>query len=153
MSLLNSLLEAIGRLFGRAPPASAPLVAPRSAPPTATPSAAPSAAPAAAPTAATRKRVVTLTPVAASHIAEIMRGQPHRYLRISGDPASGAFGYKMNFVDDLNPASDFLYESDGVTVIVDRKQAKFLQGTTLDYKTTPSGANGLHFDNPNERND
>lgn len=146
MPLFGSLLAALGRLFGRSPQADTPNVAPRKSPP----AAAPTAPSTGASTSPARKRIIKITPAAARNIAQVMSRQPHRYLRISGDPASGAFGYRMNFVESADPTTDFIDECEGITVVVERKQAKFLHGTTLDYKTTPTGAKGLHFDNPNE---
>lgn len=62
---------------------------------------------------------------------------------------SAGFAYKMDFDDRIESERDFVYEFDGVMVVVDRKSALFLEGTTLDYIDDGRGKRGFSFDNPN----
>jgi iron-sulfur cluster assembly protein len=55
--------------------------------------------------------------------------------------------YKLEFADAAEP-DDILFESHGVTVLIDPKSLPYLEGTELDY--TREGLNeGFKFNNPN----
>jgi len=44
---------------------------------------------------------------------------------------------------------DSLNQADSVKIVVDASSALFLNGTTIDWQTTPDGRRGFKFDNPN----
>jgi len=57
--------------------------------------------------------------------------------------------YDMKFDDIFDPEADYLDDSDGIKVVVDKRSALFLDRATIDWRTTPDGRQGFHFDNPN----
>lgn len=59
--------------------------------------------------------------------------------------------YKLEYVDILPHDSDFItYDSNGVSVFVNKKDLPYVDGLTMDYKR--QGLNeGFEFTNPNER--
>jgi iron-sulfur cluster assembly protein len=72
-----------------------------------------------------------------------------QFLRIgvAGGGCSG-FNYTLNFDDKFDEASDSRYEHHGVSVVVDKKSALYLDGTTLDWYHSIE-KQGFTFDNPN----
>lgn len=95
---------------------------------------------------------VTLTESAAKHVASfIARRGKGVGLRL-GVRTTGCSGmaYKLEFADAADP-DDQLFESFGVTVLVDPKSLAYIDGTELDY--VREGLNeGFKFNNPNEKN-
>lgn len=95
---------------------------------------------------------ITLTERAA---AEVMRTQTDQapgestFLRI-GVAAGGCsgFSYDLYFDENFNDEADTKSEQHGVTVVVDKKSALYLDGTTLDY-LEDLNRRGFFFDNPN----
>ncbi len=92
---------------------------------------------------------ITLTEKAAQRVQKFLaqRGQGIG-LRL-GVRTSGCSGmaYVLEFVDAAEP-DDMLFESHGVTVIVDPKSLVYLDGTELDFAR--EGLNeGFKFNNPN----
>ncbi|MCA9191369.1 MAG: iron-sulfur cluster assembly accessory protein [Planctomycetales bacterium] len=71
------------------------------------------------------------------------------FLRIgvAGGGCSG-FNYTIAFDDQFDEAKDSRYEQHGVTVIVDKKSALYLDGTTVDWYHSLE-KQGFTFDNPN----
>ena len=68
-----------------------------------------------------------------------------------GVRTSGCSGmaYVIEFVDSINEGEDEVFDSHGVTLIVDKKSLVYLEGTEIDY--TKEGLNeGFKFTNPNE---
>ena len=68
-----------------------------------------------------------------------------------GVRTSGCSGmaYVIEFVDSINEGEDEVFDSHGVTIIVDKKSLVYLEGTEIDY--TKEGLNeGFKFTNPNE---
>ena len=64
---------------------------------------------------------------------------------------SGCSGmaYVIEFVDSLNDGEDEVFNSHGVSIVVDKKSLVYLDGTEIDY--TREGLNeGFKFSNPNE---
>lgn len=72
-----------------------------------------------------------------------------QFLRIgvAGGGCSG-FNYTLNFDNSFDEAADSKYEYHGVTVVVDKKSALYLDGTTLDWYHSIE-KQGFTFDNPN----
>lgn len=92
---------------------------------------------------------VTLSERAAKHVSDFIskRGKG-RGIRL-GVRTSGCSGmaYKLEFVDEVQD-EDLLFESHGVTVVVDPKSLAYLEGTELDF--VREGLNeGFKFNNPN----
>ena len=58
------------------------------------------------------------------------------------------FNYDLKFDDQYDQNSDSKYECHGVEVIVDKKSALYLDGTTVDWYESLE-KQGFTFDNPN----
>ncbi|QDV70198.1 Iron-sulfur cluster insertion protein ErpA [Rosistilla carotiformis] len=71
------------------------------------------------------------------------------FLRIgvAGGGCSG-FNYTLNFDDNFDAKADSKYESHGVAVVVDKKSALYLDGTTVDWFESLE-KQGFTFENPN----
>lgn len=94
---------------------------------------------------------IILTEAAANQVKkfrednQITEGQ---FLRIG--VASGGcsgFQYDLQFDDKYDEAKDSRYEHHGVTVVVDKKSALYLDGTTVDWYHSIE-KQGFTFDNP-----
>jgi len=68
-------------------------------------------------------------------------------VRVVGGGCSG-FSYSLGFDDKFDDKLDSKYEHHGVTVVVDKKSALYLDGTTVDYYEGLE-KRGFTFDNPN----
>ena len=94
---------------------------------------------------------IVLTEKAAAEVKRIMETQKYEdhVLRIgvAGGGCSG-FQYALGFAKDYNEAVDSKYEFHGVPVVVDKKSALFLDGTTVDFQDDLQGY-GFRFENPN----
>ena len=92
---------------------------------------------------------VTLTESAAKRIRKFIENRGKGVglrLAVKTSGCSG-FAYALEFADATEP-DDLLFESYGVTVIVDPKSHAFLAGTELDF--VREGLNeGFKFNNPN----
>ena len=66
---------------------------------------------------------------------------------VAGGGCSG-FNYTLNFDDKFDEQADSKYECHGVEVIVDKKSALYLDGTTVDWYESLE-KQGFTFDNPN----
>lgn len=95
---------------------------------------------------------ITLTERAATEVKRTQEqeaeGAP-AYLRI-GVAAGGCsgFSYELFFDETFSEEKDQKYEQHGVTVIVDKKSALYLEGTRLDY-IHDLNQRGFVFENPN----
>lgn len=71
------------------------------------------------------------------------------FLRIgvTGGGCSG-FNYSLGFDEQFDEAKDSKYEHHGVAVVVDKKSALYLDGTTVDYFHSLE-KQGFTFENPN----
>ena len=95
---------------------------------------------------------VTLTEKAATEVKRIMADQkiePETLLRVgvTGGGCSG-FSYALGFDKSYDEKADSRYEFHGVPVVVDKKSALYLDGTTIDFYDGLE-ARGFKFDNPN----
>lgn len=72
-----------------------------------------------------------------------------QFLRIgvAGGGCSG-FNYTLNFDDQFDEAADSKFDHHGVSVVVDKKSALYLDGTTVDWYHSIE-KQGFTFDNPN----
>lgn len=98
-----------------------------------------------------RPTLVTLTPLAAEKVRELMAEDPEggdMVLRVAiqGGGCSG-FQYGLGF--DNGPAEgDEVFEEHGVRIVVDPHSAPYLQGATIDFLNTIQES-GFKIDNPN----
>jgi iron-sulfur cluster assembly protein len=96
--------------------------------------------------------MITLTPVAAEKVRNLLtgRGSPQAGLRV-GVRGGGCSGnsYFMEFCDAESP-DDQVVESNGVRLVVDSRSAMLLGGTEVDYVEGLMGT-GFKFNNPNVR--
>jgi iron-sulfur cluster assembly protein len=94
------------------------------------------------------KAAVTLTPLAARHIARLMEKDGRHGLRI-GVKKGGCAGmeYTMDYVSELHPL-DAVVEQDGARVMIAPMAQMFLIGTEIDYEVELLHA-GFKFRNPN----
>lgn len=99
---------------------------------------------------------VTLTEKAANAVKQIMereiqagRLEAGAFLRVgvTGGGCSG-FTYSLGFDKNLDEKLDSRFECHGVPVVVDKKSALYLDGTTVDYYDGIE-KQGFTFDNPN----
>jgi iron-sulfur cluster assembly protein len=95
--------------------------------------------------------VVRLTAAAADSINETMRLNnldSQMFLRIGViNREPDAFQYTMDFTNRPDAANDFLSESEGIRIVVDKKSSAVLQGTVIDYESSPTP--GFRYRNPN----
>jgi len=95
---------------------------------------------------------IVLTEKAANEVKRIMADQklePETVLRVgvSGGGCSG-FSYALGFDKSFDAKVDSRHEYHGVPVVVDKKSALFLDGTTVDFYDGIE-RRGFTFDNPN----
>ena len=67
---------------------------------------------------------------------------------VTGGGCSG-FSYALRFDNQFDAEKDTKYDIHGVTVVVDKKSALFLDGTTIDFYEDGLYKRGFTFDNPN----
>lgn len=92
---------------------------------------------------------ITLSENAAKHVRNFLAKRGKGVGLRLGVRTSGCSGmaYKLEFADAAND-DDILFESGGVTVLVDPQSLPYLDGMELDY--TREGLNeGFKFNNPN----
>ncbi len=97
---------------------------------------------------------VTLTEKAAKEVQRIIEEGEYdeeAILRIgvTGGGCSG-FNYSLNIASDYDETNDHKMDQHGVPVVVDRKSALFLDGTTVDYYEGLE-QRGFQFHNPNAK--
>ncbi len=95
---------------------------------------------------------VTLTEKAAGEVKRIIENQhidETHFLRIgvAGGGCSG-FSYQLGFANDFDEKADVKADFFGVPVVVDKKSALYLDGTTVDFHEGVD-ARGFKFENPN----
>ncbi len=66
---------------------------------------------------------------------------------VAGGGCSG-FNYTLNFDESFDETVDSKYECHGVAVVVDKKSALYLDGTTVDWFESLE-KQGFTFENPN----
>lgn len=103
--------------------------------------------------AAAGEQPVELTAGAIRQVRRQMakKGIEGQYLRLGvrGGGCSG-LSYVIDFDPEADPEFDRVFVVDGdLKVVIDRKSALFLKGTTLDYNIKNLMEGGFVFDNPN----
>jgi iron-sulfur cluster assembly protein len=98
------------------------------------------------------KPIVDLTEAAAAKVLAIIQQEQLGNARLHvGVKARGAgsLEYAMGFtVDPVDRNQQIEYECRGVMIIVDKKDIKYLHGTTINFRNEPN-RRGFEFDNPN----
>ena len=95
---------------------------------------------------------ITLTERAATEVKRIIQDQKldeMTVLRVgvSGGGCSG-FMYKLAFDKEYDDSKDSRFEQHGVALVVDKKSALYLDGTTVDFYEGLD-KRGFTFENPN----
>ncbi len=95
---------------------------------------------------------ITLTEKAAAEVKRVKEQQnfgDEKFLRIgvAGGGCSG-FNYTLGFDENYDAKADSQYDMHGVKVVVDKKSALYLDGTTVDWYEGLE-RRGFTFDNPN----
>ncbi|HTQ38888.1 MAG TPA: iron-sulfur cluster assembly accessory protein [Pirellulales bacterium] len=95
---------------------------------------------------------VSITERAAKEVKKILEDQkmePTTLLRVgvAGGGCSG-FQYSLGFDQKYDEKADSKYDCHGVSVVVDKKSALYLDGTTVDFYEGLE-KRGFTFDNPN----
>jgi iron-sulfur cluster assembly accessory protein len=95
---------------------------------------------------------IILSERAASEVKKVLQEQNQAEptllrVRVVGGGCSG-FSYDLRFDNQFDEKLDSKYEYHGVTVVVDKKSALYLDGTTVDYYEGLE-KRGFTFDNPN----
>ena len=75
---------------------------------------------------------ITMTPAASDHVSKYLKTRGHGFGVRLGVRTSGCSGmaYVLEFVDDIQD-EDQVFESDGVTIVIDPKSLLYLDGTEL----------------------
>jgi len=95
---------------------------------------------------------VTLTENAVKEIKKIMEDQKlasdKTYLRagVKGGGCSG-FSWVFNLDENYDENKDLLEEQDGLKIVMDKRSAMYLQGTTVDYYDDGLMKRGFVFKN------
>lgn len=95
---------------------------------------------------------ITITEKAAGEVKRVLSEQDAEgdtILRV-GILAGGCSGfqYRLEFDNAFDEKNDTVMDQHGVKVVVDKKSALYLEGTTLDFYEGID-KRGFHFDNPN----
>ena len=94
--------------------------------------------------------MITLTPTAAQEVKRLMAQEqkPNLGLRI-GVKGGGCSGMSYVLaVEEATPKQyDTVFEQEGLKVLIDAKSHLYLDGTTIDFKSSVMGG-GFEFNNP-----
>jgi iron-sulfur cluster assembly protein len=95
---------------------------------------------------------IILSERAATEVKKVLQEQKQSEttllrVRVVGGGCSG-FSYDLRFDTSFDEKADSKFEHHGVTVVVDKKSALYLDGTTVDYYEGLE-KRGFTFDNPN----
>ena len=95
---------------------------------------------------------INLTERAAKEVKKVLEEQNQSNetmlrVRVVGGGCSG-FSYDLKFDDQFDEKMDSKFQHHDVTVVVDKKSALYLDGTTVDYYEGLE-KRGFTFDNPN----
>jgi len=95
---------------------------------------------------------ITLTESAAARVKTFLANRGKGVGMRVGVKTNGCSGmsYVLEFVDEINPSEDEVFDAHGVKVVVDKKSLVYVNGTEVDF--TREGLNeGFKFNNPNEK--
>lgn len=94
--------------------------------------------------------LIALTPEAAEKVREFLAadGTPDAVLRVSVLPG-GCSGFEYGLdIEDVIREDDFVFESEGVRLVLDPFSAQYLNGVSIGYHSSFQGS-GFTFNNPN----
>ena len=92
---------------------------------------------------------VTVSPLAAKRIAEIIAAEGHPAMLRLAVTGGGCSGFQYNFaLDDARAEDDLAIEEGGVTVLIDSTSLEFLKGAEIDFVDDLIGA-AFKVNNPN----
>lgn len=96
------------------------------------------------------KTPISLTDAAAEEMRRVMAQHkaPEGYKLRIGITAGGCSGFNYALNYDMVHDTDEQFTSNGIEMILDKRQAMFLIGTTIDFTDGLQGR-GFKFDNPN----
>lgn len=96
---------------------------------------------------------VSLTKAAAQRVVTMLEKRGSGMGLRLGTRQSGCsgFAYVVDYADDIG-ATDQVFESQGVSIVVDEKSLPFLDGMEVDYVKTNGLNEGFEFNNPNVKN-
>lgn len=94
---------------------------------------------------------ITLTDKAANRAKTVLASRSGAAALRLGVKPVGCSGnaYVIDYAEAISP-DDEVFESQGVKIIVDRKQLVFVDGTEIDYRREGL-SEGFRFSNPNEK--
>ncbi|GAB4455014.1 MAG: iron-sulfur cluster assembly accessory protein [Armatimonadaceae bacterium] len=96
--------------------------------------------------------VVALTPTAIRQIKRLQekQGKQDWYLRLGvrGGGCSG-LSYVIDMEKEPDTEFDLVYDVEDLKIVIDRKSALYLKGTTLNYDIRNLMEGGFIFENPN----
>ena len=92
-----------------------------------------------------------LTRPAVDKLQELRKSSGARFLRVGvkGNDQMG-YSYDLRFDDWADPENDYMGRSEGFRIVVSKRSAPLLEGTTIDWRETAEGE-GFAFDNPNAK--
>ena len=95
---------------------------------------------------------VLLTQAAANRVTTMLEKRGSGIGLRLGTKTSGCsgFAYVVDYADSVEP-DDIVFESHGVTVIVDKKSLPHIEGMELDYVKNNALNEGFEFNNPNAK--
>ena len=97
--------------------------------------------------------MITLTPAATQEAKRLIQQEqkPNFGLRIGvkGGGCSG-FSYVLGLEEVVPKQYDQMFEQEGVKVLIDAKSHLYLDGMTIDFKSSLMGG-GFEFQNPNAK--
>ncbi len=99
----------------------------------------------------TQMPLVTITPAAVQQVKRLRekKGNSNLGLRI-GVKGGGCSGLSYTIgMEEAPVEGDIVTETDGLTVMIDPRSARFLEGLTLDYSLANLLEGGWKFVNPN----
>ena len=100
-------------------------------------------------TAETPETLVSLTPVAAEKIRELMAEDPESGVLRVAIQGGGCSGFQYGLGFDSGPVDDDVtLEQHGVSIVVDPYSAPYLKGATIDFLNGLEES-GFKIDNPN----
>ena len=93
---------------------------------------------------------ITLTETAAQHVTKMLQQRGEGLGLRVGTKKSGCtgFAYVVDYAEEIQE-DDVTFESQGITIVVDKKSLNHIDGMTLDYQKNSVLNQGFDFINPN----
>lgn len=95
---------------------------------------------------------ISLTEAAAQHVSKMLAQRGHGVGLRLGTKKSGCtgFAYVVDYADEIG-ADDQVFESHGITIVVDGSSLAYLDGTEVDFVQANLLNRGFEFRNPNAK--